>query len=72
MSHHIFMLCTLSFHISHRRGRVTVSEKEAIALDSEEATKKKELEAEERRKQSHDMVADSIRRELAESAPYCF
>lgn len=49
-----------------KRARVTVSEKEAIALDSEEAIKKKELEAEERRKQSHDMVADSIRRELAE------
>ena len=72
MSDHIFMICTLRFFISHRRARVTVSEKEAIALDSEEAIKKKELEAEERRKQSHDMVADSIRRELAESAPYCF
>ncbi|THH21020.1 hypothetical protein EW146_g481 [Bondarzewia mesenterica] len=49
-----------------KRGRVTMAEKDALALDSEEALKKKELEAEERRKQSHDMVADSIRRELAE------
>jgi hypothetical protein len=51
-----------------RRGRVTVLEKESIAEDTEEALRKKELEAEERRKQSHDLVAESIRRELAESA----
>jgi hypothetical protein len=50
-----------------RRGRVTILEKEAIAQDTEEALKKKEMEAEERRKQSHDLVAESIRRELAES-----
>ncbi|KAA1468417.1 hypothetical protein DENSPDRAFT_863571 [Dentipellis sp. KUC8613] len=49
-----------------KRGRVTVAEREAMAEDTEEALKKKEAEAEERRKQSHDMVADSIRRELAE------
>ncbi|KAG5649937.1 hypothetical protein H0H81_001398 [Sphagnurus paluster] len=49
-----------------KRARVTIAEKEAIALESEEALKKKEIEAEERRKQSHDMVAESIRRELAE------
>jgi microfibrillar-associated protein 1 len=36
-------------------------------MESEEAIRKRELEAEERRKQSHDMVAESIRRELAES-----
>lgn len=51
----------------HRRARATIAEKEAIAQDTEEALKKKELEAEERRKQSHDLVAESIRRELAES-----
>lgn len=50
-----------------RRGRVTILEKEAIAQDTEEALKKKEMEAEERRKQSHDLVAESIKRELAES-----
>ncbi|TFY80524.1 hypothetical protein EWM64_g3488 [Hericium alpestre] len=49
-----------------KRGRVTVAEKLAIAADTEEALRKKEMEAEERRKQSHDMVAESIRRELAE------
>ncbi|TFY54132.1 hypothetical protein EVG20_g9834, partial [Dentipellis fragilis] len=49
-----------------KRGRATVAEREALAEDTEEALKKKEAEAEERRKQSHDMVADSIRRELAE------
>jgi len=39
---------------------------EAEALDSEEAILKREKEAEERRKQSHDLVAESIKRELAE------
>ena len=38
-----------------------------MAEDTEEAQKRKEEEAEERRKQSHDMVAESIRRELLES-----
>ena len=42
-------------------------EREAEAQDTEEALRKKEMEAEERRKQSHDLVAESIRRELAES-----
>ena len=41
-------------------------ESEAEAKDAEEALRKKEMEAEERRKQSHDLVAESIRRELAE------
>ncbi|KAF5392566.1 hypothetical protein D9757_002115 [Collybiopsis confluens] len=49
-----------------KRNRETVSERDKIAQDSEEALKRKELEQEERRKQSHDMVAESIRRELAE------
>ncbi|EIN13203.1 hypothetical protein PUNSTDRAFT_78683 [Punctularia strigosozonata HHB-11173 SS5] len=49
-----------------KRARVTVAEREAEAQDTEEALKKKEQEAEERRKQSHDMVAESIKRELAE------
>lgn len=40
----------------------------ALAEDSEEVIRKKELEAEERKKQSHDLVAESIRRELLESA----
>ena len=38
-----------------------------MAPDNEEVIKKKELEAEERRKESHNMVAESIRRELLES-----
>lgn len=42
-------------------------EREQEAFDSEEAIKKRELEAEERRQQSHDLVAESIKRELAES-----
>ncbi|KAK0232813.1 splicing factor, Prp19-binding domain-containing protein [Armillaria fumosa] len=49
-----------------KRNRVTIAEKEALAADSEEVLRKKELELEERKKQSHDLVAESIRRELAE------
>ncbi|XP_006454544.1 hypothetical protein AGABI2DRAFT_182515 [Agaricus bisporus var. bisporus H97] len=49
-----------------KRARATIAEKEALAEESEEVQKKREQEAEERRKQSHDMVAESIRRELAE------
>jgi len=41
-----------------------------LAQDSEEALKKKENQAEERRKESHDLVAQTIRRELAESTFY--
>ncbi|KAJ7456435.1 microfibrillar-associated protein MFAP1, Zn finger, CCHC type protein [Mycena latifolia] len=48
-----------------KRGRVTIAERD-LAEDSEEAQRKREAEAEERRKQSHDLVAESIRRELAE------
>ena len=50
-----------------RRARATIGEKDVIAQDSEESLKRKEQEAEERRKQSHNMVAESIKRELAES-----
>ncbi|CDO74772.1 hypothetical protein BN946_scf185001.g20 [Trametes cinnabarina] len=49
-----------------KRARVTIAEKEAMAADSEEALKRKEQEAEERKKASHDMVAETIRRELLE------
>ena len=52
----------------HRRSRATVAEREALAQDSEEAQKRKEAEVEERKKASHDLVAESIRRELLESA----
>ncbi|KAG6857656.1 hypothetical protein H0H87_010225 [Tephrocybe sp. NHM501043] len=48
-----------------KRARVTIAERDAL-LESEEAENKREAEAEERRKQSHDMVAESIKRELAE------
>ncbi|KAI0296685.1 splicing factor, Prp19-binding domain-containing protein [Russula brevipes] len=49
-----------------KRSRVTVIENQALAEDSEDALRRKEIEAEERRKQSHDLVAESIRRELLE------
>jgi len=39
-----------------------------LAEDTEEALKKKAQQAEDRRKESHDLVAQTIRRELAESA----
>ncbi|KAF7310495.1 RdRP-domain-containing protein [Mycena chlorophos] len=48
-----------------KRARLTVAERE-MEQDPEELQKKREAEAEERRKESHDMVAESIRRELAE------
>lgn len=38
-----------------------------MSQDTEEAIKKREQEAEERRQQSHNMVADTIKRELLES-----
>ncbi|KZT68465.1 hypothetical protein DAEQUDRAFT_766281 [Daedalea quercina L-15889] len=49
-----------------KRARVTVAEKEAMAEHTEDAIRKKEAEAEERRRESHNMVAESIRRELLE------
>ena len=55
---------------SYRRVRATIAERDALAQDSEEALKKKENQAEERRKESHDLVAQTIRRELAESTFY--
>jgi microfibrillar-associated protein 1 len=60
-------VCPIKIHF-HRRSRVTVAERQALAEDSEEAIRKKEIEAEERKKLSHDLVAESIRRELLESA----
>lgn len=42
-------------------------EREKETQDSEEFLEKKRVEEEERKKQSHDMVAESIRRELLES-----
>ncbi|KAH8992089.1 splicing factor, Prp19-binding domain-containing protein [Lactarius akahatsu] len=49
-----------------KRGRVTVAEKQNLAEDSEEAIRKKQAEVEQRKKESHDLVAESIRRELLE------
>lgn len=50
----------------YRRARVTIAAKDS-ELDPEETQRQREQEAEIRRKQSHDMVAESIKRELAES-----
>jgi microfibrillar-associated protein 1 len=43
-----------------------VAEKQVLAEYYEEAIRKKREEAEQRRKESHDLVAESIRRELLE------
>lgn len=56
------------YEFVYRRGRATIEERDALAQDSEIALKKKELEAEDRKKQSHDLVAENIKRELAESS----
>lgn len=49
-----------------KRGRATIGERDALAHDTEEALKKKAQHAEDRRRESHDLVAQTIRRELAE------
>ncbi|KAF9229725.1 hypothetical protein BS17DRAFT_792588 [Gyrodon lividus] len=49
-----------------KRGRATIVEKDALAQEAEEMQRRKELAAEQRKKESHDLVAESIRRELAE------
>lgn len=54
----------------YRRGRETITERDAIAQEAEEMQKRQELAAEERKKESYDLVAESIRRELAESKKF--
>ncbi|KAG8767722.1 hypothetical protein FRC12_006078 [Ceratobasidium sp. 428] len=49
-----------------KRARETLKKMEAESEFSEEAMKKREIEAAERKKASHDLVAESIKRELAE------
>ncbi|GJJ13965.1 hypothetical protein Clacol_008222 [Clathrus columnatus] len=48
-----------------KRGRVTLAAN-AAELDLEEVRRRREKEAETRRKQSHDLVGESIKRELVE------
>lgn len=55
------------FGCSDRRNRETVAEREADDPNTEEAIAKREQEAEQRKKDSHNLVAESIKRELAES-----
>ena len=50
-----------------RRARATIEEAKARDQNTEEALAAKAAQEEQRKKESHDMVADSIRRELAES-----
>jgi len=57
----------LTSSIALRRGRETLKERDADAFDSEEAIKKRETAAEERKRQSHKMVGETIKRALEES-----
>ena len=70
------MQCQLGFKhrrkLVLRRVRATITERDALAQDTEEALKKKAKQSEERRKESHDLVAQTIKRELAESTSVCF
>lgn len=61
--------CLISYGCS-RRARATVAERDALAQDTEAAEQKKAAALEARKQQSHDMVAESIKRELAESTLY--
>ncbi|CAE6454201.1 unnamed protein product [Rhizoctonia solani] len=49
-----------------KRARETIKQLEAESEFSEEAIKRREEEAAQRKKESHDLVAESIKRELAE------
>ncbi|KAG9128229.1 hypothetical protein FRC07_002518 [Ceratobasidium sp. 392] len=49
-----------------KRARETIKKMEAESEFSEEAMQRREIEAAERKKASHDLVAESIKRELAE------
>ncbi|KAL4068400.1 splicing factor, Prp19-binding domain-containing protein [Scleroderma yunnanense] len=49
-----------------KRGRITITERDTITQEAEEMQKRQELAAEQRKKESYDLVAESIRRELAE------
>ncbi|KAI6134189.1 microfibrillar-associated protein MFAP1, Zn finger, CCHC type protein [Pisolithus croceorrhizus] len=49
-----------------KRRRATITERDTIAKEAEEMQKRRELAAEERKRESHNLVAESIKRELAE------
>lgn len=55
------------YFISHRRQRATIAARDAEADAASEAQKRAEEEAEARRKDSHLLAVESIKRELAES-----
>lgn len=50
-----------------RRARDTLATRDAAALSEEAAIAKAEADDQKRKREAHDMVADSIRRELADS-----
>lgn len=49
---------------------MTTTERDVIAQETEEMQKRQELAAEQRKKESYDLVAESIRRELVESKEF--
>lgn len=66
-------LACLFFHHTNlpssqpRRARETILARDATALTAEEAEEKAKAEAVKRKQEAHEMVAESIKRELAES-----
>ena len=58
---------TLASNTSCRNARVTIAEKEQLAADTEEALRRAEEQAIQRKKESHDLAAEVIKRELLES-----
>lgn len=67
---HVSYLVVTKYSGNRRRGRGTIAERDAILHEAEEMQRCKELASEERKKESHDLAAESIRRELAESMEF--
>ena len=58
--------CT-HFRSTFRTARGTLKERDELAFDTEEAIKKRDAAAEERKKQSRGMVGETVKRGMAES-----
>jgi microfibrillar-associated protein 1 len=58
---------TYWFSFEIRTARDTLKERDQLAFDTEEAEKKREAAAEERKRQSRSMVGETVKRGMAES-----
>ena len=67
MSKYVYCTCGIDTDKYSRQQRETLKERDAMAFDSEEAVKKREQAAEERMRQSVNMVGESIKRGMEES-----